>query len=82
MSLKVSCFLLGLQLRYFQVGWRSADRRIKVHMKRTNVWIKDDHMRKLKVLSGETGVPVSAVIRKAIALYLESQSAGRPAKKR
>jgi len=51
-------------------------------MKRTNVWIKDDHMRKLKVLSEETGVPVSAVIRKAIALYLESQSAGRPTKKR
>jgi hypothetical protein len=55
---------------------------MKGHMKRTNVWIKDDHMRKLKVLSGETGVPVSAVIRKAIALYLESQSAGRPTKKR
>lgn len=39
-------------------------------------------MRKLKVLSGETGVPISAVICKAIALYLESQSAGRPTKKR
>jgi hypothetical protein len=51
-------------------------------MKRTNFLFKDDHMRKLKVLSGESGVPVSALIRGAVALYLESQSAGRPTKKR
>jgi predicted DNA-binding protein len=40
-------------------------------MKRTNIWLKDEHLKKLKALSEKTGAPVSALIRKAIDAYLK-----------
>jgi predicted DNA-binding protein len=52
-------------------------------MKRTNIWLKEDHLKKLKALSEDTGAPVSALIRKAIAKYLENQpTAGLPSRKK
>jgi predicted DNA-binding protein len=42
-------------------------------MKRTNIWLKDDHVKKLKVISEKTGAPVSALIRKAIEAYLKKK---------
>jgi predicted DNA-binding protein len=40
-------------------------------VKRTNIWLKEDHLKKLKVLSENTAAPVSALIRKAIEQYLK-----------
>ena len=40
-------------------------------MKRTNIWLRDDHLKKLKAISEQTGAPVSALIRKAIEEYLK-----------
>lgn len=48
-----------------------AYKRIREDMKRTNLWLRTDHLRKLKALSADTGAPVSALIRKAIDFYLE-----------
>jgi predicted DNA-binding protein len=42
-------------------------------MKRTNIWLKDDQLKKLKVISDKTGAPVSALIRKAIEEYLRKK---------
>ena len=42
-------------------------------MKRTNIWLQDDHLTKLKVISERTGAPVSALIRKAIEEYLKKK---------
>jgi predicted DNA-binding protein len=42
-------------------------------MKRTNIWLDDDHLKKLKALSDITGAPVSALIRKAIGEYLKKK---------
>ena len=42
-------------------------------MKRTNIWLEDEHLKKLKALSGKTGAPVSALIRKAIEEYLKKK---------
>jgi len=42
-------------------------------MKRTNIWLKEDHLKKLKALSDKTGAPVSALIRKAIEKYLNEK---------
>jgi predicted DNA-binding protein len=42
-------------------------------MKRTNIYLRDDHLKKLKVLSENTGAPVSALIRKAIEEYLKKK---------
>jgi predicted DNA-binding protein len=42
-------------------------------MKRTNIWLKEDHLKKLKALSEKTGAPVSALIRKAIEEYLKKK---------
>jgi predicted DNA-binding protein len=42
-------------------------------MKRTNIWLNEQHLKKLKVLSEKTGAPVSALIRKAIAEYLKKR---------
>ena len=39
--------------------------------KRTNIYLEDDHLKKLKALSEKTGAPVSALIRKAIEEYLK-----------
>ena len=39
-------------------------------MKRTTIWLQEDHQKKLKALSENTGAPVSALIRKAIDEYL------------
>ena len=40
-------------------------------MIRTNIWLREDHQKKLKVMSEKTGAPVSALIRKAIEEYLK-----------
>lgn len=42
-------------------------------MHRTNIWIDDANLKKLKRLSAETGAPVSALIRKAIAEYVKKK---------
>jgi predicted DNA-binding protein len=42
-------------------------------MKRTNIWLTDEHLKRLKVLHGKTGAPVSALIRKAIEEYLKKK---------
>jgi len=42
-------------------------------MKRTNIWLNADHLKKLKAISNETGAPVSALIRKAIDEYLKKR---------
>jgi len=42
-------------------------------MKRTTIWLDDEHQRKLKALSVKTAAPVSALIRKAIAEYLKKK---------
>ena len=43
------------------------------NMKRTNIWLRADHQKKLKALSEQTGAPVSALIRKAIEEYLKNR---------
>jgi len=40
-------------------------------MRRTNIWLREDHQKKLKAISQKTGAPVSALIRKAIEAYLK-----------
>jgi predicted DNA-binding protein len=40
---------------------------------RTNIWLKEDHQKRLRVISEKTGAPVSALIRKAIEEYLKKQ---------
>lgn len=42
-------------------------------MKRTTIWLSEDHQKKLKSISEKTGAPVSALIRKAIAEYLRKK---------
>jgi Ribbon-helix-helix domain len=42
-------------------------------MKRTTIWLQEDHQKKLKALSEKTGAPVSALIRKAIEAYLKKK---------
>ena len=50
-----------------------GSRCIGVDMKRTNIWLKEDHLKKLRVLSEKTGAPVSALIRRAIDEYLKKK---------
>jgi predicted DNA-binding protein len=40
-------------------------------MNRTNIWLKDDQLKKLKAVSEKTGAPVSEIIRRAIDAYLK-----------
>jgi predicted DNA-binding protein len=42
-----------------------------VYVKRTNIYLRDDHLKKLKTISVQTGAPMSALIRKAIEEYLK-----------
>jgi predicted DNA-binding protein len=42
-------------------------------MKRTNIYLREDHMKRLKAISDQTGAPVSALIRKAIEEYLKKR---------
>jgi predicted DNA-binding protein len=42
-------------------------------VKRTNIWLREDHLKKLKALSEKTGAPVSALIRKAIDEYVKKK---------
>ena len=46
---------------------------IHTPMIRTNIWLREDHQKKLKGISEKTGAPVSALIRKAIEEYLKKQ---------
>jgi len=42
-------------------------------MKRTNIYLREDHLKKLKAISEKTGAPVSALIRKAIEKYIKEK---------
>jgi hypothetical protein len=42
-------------------------------MKRTNIYLQEDHLKKLKAIPDLTGAPVSALIRKAIGEYLKKK---------
>jgi hypothetical protein len=42
-----------------------------VYMKRTNLYLREDHLSKLKRLSEKTGAPVSEHVRRAIEEYLK-----------
>jgi len=44
-------------------------------IKRTNIWLGDEHQKRLKGLSEKTAAPVSALIRKAIGEYLKKKNA-------
>lgn len=46
---------------------------ICTYMKRTNIYLREDHLKKLKALSEKTGAPVSALIRKAIEKYIKEK---------
>jgi predicted DNA-binding protein len=41
-------------------------------MKRTNIWLSDAQLKKLRTVSQKTGAPVSALIRMAIDSYLKT----------
>ncbi len=43
-------------------------------MKRTNIWLRDDQVKKLKALSEKTGARVAALIRLAIDEYLRKKT--------
>jgi len=43
-----------------------------MRLKRTNIWLKQSSLDKLKTQSRKTLIPVSALIRKAIETYLAS----------
>jgi predicted DNA-binding protein len=49
-------------------------------LKRTNIWLKQTHLDRLKAVSRRTLVPVSALIRRAIETYLASLE--KPQKKK
>ena len=40
-------------------------------MKRTNMHLKDDQIKRLKALSAKTGAPLSELVRRAIEEYLK-----------
>jgi predicted DNA-binding protein len=42
-------------------------------MKRTNIWLKDEHLKKLKAESAKTGAPASEIIRRAIDSYVKKK---------
>jgi predicted DNA-binding protein len=44
-----------------------------VYVKRTKIYLREDHQKKLKAISEQTGAPVSALIRKAIEEYLKTR---------
>jgi hypothetical protein len=43
-------------------------------MKRTALFLKEDQLKKLVVLSGKTGAPVAELIRRAIDNYLRERA--------
>ena len=54
-------------LTTYPVGCMLAD------VKRRNIYLREDHLAKLKVLSEKTGARVSALIRMAIEEYLKKR---------
>jgi len=46
---------------------------VDMYMKPTNIHLREDHLKRLKAISDQTGVPVSALIRKAIEEYLKKK---------
>jgi predicted DNA-binding protein len=42
-------------------------------MKRTSIWLRPEHIKKLQALSAKTETPVSGLIRKAIEEYLRKK---------
>jgi predicted DNA-binding protein len=42
-------------------------------MKRTNIYLREDHLKKLKAISDQTGAPIAALVRKAIEEYLKKK---------
>jgi post-segregation antitoxin (ccd killing protein) len=54
-------------------GMRKAPTIEDVKLKKTNIWVSVTHWKELRALSRKTLIPVSALIRKAIAEFLERQ---------
>ncbi len=48
---------------------------ILADMKRTNLYLDENHLKRLKVLTKKTGAPMSALIRMAIDEYLKKRKA-------
>ena len=46
-----------------------------VAMKRTNLHLKDDQLKRLRALSDKTGAPVAELVRRAIEAYLKEHRA-------
>lgn len=44
-------------------------------MKRTNIYLRENHVKKLQAISKKTGAPMSALIRMAIDEYLKKRKA-------
>jgi len=42
-------------------------------MKRTNIHLKDDQIKRLKALSAKTGAPLAELVRRAVEAYLKRQ---------
>ena len=40
---------------------------------RTNIWLRRDHQKKLKAISGKTGEAVSELIRRAVEEFLNKK---------
>jgi predicted DNA-binding protein len=53
-----------------------------MRLKRTNIWLKQSSLDKLKSVSRKTMIPVSALIRKSIETYLASIEKPRRSKKK
>jgi predicted DNA-binding protein len=45
-----------------------------MHMKRTALFVKEDQLKKLLILSDRTGAPVAELIRRAIDKYLHERA--------
>jgi predicted DNA-binding protein len=43
-------------------------------MKRTNIWLTYEQIKKLKALTEKTGAPASALVRRAIDAYLKKKA--------
>jgi predicted DNA-binding protein len=49
--------------------------------RRTNIYLSEGQLKKLKQLSDQTGAPVAEIVRRAIDAYLKEESRGKGAKR-
>jgi hypothetical protein len=54
-------------------GMRTIANVEDVKLKKANIWVSATHWKELRALSRKTLIPVSALVRKAIAEFLERQ---------